>query len=64
MLTIWTFWPVRGAWIIIPPPRYMATWWIELELLDDPQKSRSPGRSWLEEMWLVAWYWPTDQCGR
>ena len=36
MLTIWTSWPVRGAWIIIPPPRYMATWWIELELLADP----------------------------
>ena len=24
---------MRGAWMIIPSPRYIATWWMELGLL-------------------------------
>ena len=45
MDTISTFRPVRGAWMIMPLPRYIATWWMDDGLLVVPQKTRSPGRS-------------------
>ncbi|TWJ24581.1 hypothetical protein JD76_04733 [Micromonospora endolithica] len=37
--------PVVGAWIILPPPTYMPMWWIDVQLVPDAKKSRSPGSS-------------------
>lgn len=35
--------PVDGACTILPPPMYMPTWWMVVQLLPEAKKSRSPG---------------------
>jgi hypothetical protein len=52
--------PGLGACTTTPSPRYIATWWIELGLLLDPQKTRSPGRSCDAVIGVVAAYCATE----
>src|SRR4029453_5506274 len=57
--------PVVGAWIILPSPTYMPTWWMDVQsLLSVVKNRRSPGRNWLTGPGVVARHWVLATLGR
>ena len=57
--------PVVGEWTILPPPRYMPTWWMLVQLLLEAKNSRSPGSIADREtvLFFVPQYWSRETRG-